>query len=206
MEGVIVIDNKNYESVEIKKVPLEIKDPLLAEVTLFAEQQRVAKQQGDAYSSEKQDNEEMEHIKKLQEKALREEQKMLENIRIERSSQVIAPIIVKSLISGGIIYWIMTRSDGYMGVLETIYGFLMFYLICSIFHFSLLLTRNYILAIILTVAIPFIASALGIDDLLNRIFVGPVGQEILVGMFLATPVAIDIFRIVRMAKINKKLM
>jgi hypothetical protein len=116
-------------------------------------------------------------------------------------SKLLTPILIKALISGAGAHWILSRpSTQNINFSSYVVGFLIFYLLCSIYQFSLLLTKNYFLAVILTVVIPFIAISLGLDELMGKIFSGQIGQELSIALYLLFPIGLDVFRIIRLTK------
>jgi len=193
-----MMENQNTgKSYEIVKVPIDEEHQRKFFEKIGVEPiKRLSPEELDAAKNRIED----ENAKILEQDFHRKKRKQKNFANADMFSQAVTPMIIKALISGGA-YWMLNRNSfSNWGFQTSLYAFLMYYFICSIYQFSLKITRNYLLAIILTVAIPFIAMAIGLDDLQNKIFVGRIGQEIMVALFLFLPPGLDIYRIIRAGK------
>ena len=119
--------------------------------------------------------------------------KIVASIKEDILASVLTSIILKSVVSGLIVYLVTRGTD--LQLTSALFGFLALYLIFSVFGFLVKITGNYILAFIAFILLIFGASHSG-----NWFQANSLIDKVLYFTLLPGPVVWDIFRLIRIFK------
>ena len=119
------------------------------------------------------------------------DEKTIAYLKGEKLSQVIASIITKFLFSVAFWWLFMGGKSPTLGLGGKIMGFLLSYLVCSLFVVALVITRNYLLAAVGAVILLLLvawatdkvnallgSSAFILDMLIYIVFLFPIGYDV----------------------------
>jgi len=123
-------------------------------------------------------------------------QSKLSSLIVDKMSNIIAAMVIKSVIA---VIAIVLLSGESWGIGTYLMTFLLIYWATSFFPFALRITGNWILAIIAW-ALILLGLAWVFDSIVDPSMDGSLIYDILIYLFFALAIAFDAFRVVRLAK------